>query len=63
MCGKYSEKEFDAVSNPLSASHFTESLQNDTINHSCKTIFIIMREFHDFEKIEFRSSQPELSLN
>ena len=24
------------------------------------TIFIIMREFHDFEKIQFRSSRPEL---
>ena len=24
------------------------------------TIFIIIREFHDFEKIQFRSSRPEL---
>ena len=24
------------------------------------TIFIIMREFHDFEKIQLRSSRPEL---
>ena len=24
VCGKYSEKEFDVVSEPLSASHFTE---------------------------------------
>ena len=26
------------------------------------TIFIIMREFHDFEKIQFRSSGPDLHL-
>ena len=31
VCGKYSEKEFDVASEPLSASHFTESLWNNTL--------------------------------
>ena len=34
MCGKYSDKEFDVVLEPLSASHFTKSLWNDTLSHS-----------------------------
>ena len=34
MRGKQRKKEFEVVSDPFSASHFTEFLQNDILSHS-----------------------------
>ena len=37
--------------------------QKEPLYHGLNTIFIMMREFHDFEKIQIWSTRLDLSLN